>query len=627
MSESGGSAQEAGRPRQTTPSTRRPEAAPRPDPSSGEPNPNPLLAPPSAVKAPCLGSARSMDTFWFPQLSPGGHDDTTSRRVRRGFDSDKELVFLTCCRQYPKAVGWSLLLFLTVVLEAYGKSLLFGFVAFPAFQRKYGTLRAGARPGSGDYEISSAWQIGLQNATYACELVGLLTHGYITYIVGYRKVMMGSLLWLCMSVFPAVFANSITTLLVSQALCAEQLARCWPSSFRDPRPDRAAGIPWGVIQTLAATYAAEVVPSGLRPYVLSNINICWVAGQLLGTGVLRAMLHNTSEWSYRLPVILQWAWAVPLLVGVSFAPESPWWFVRHERPRDARRSLGRLCSRPGAHIDDSIALMEHINGVEKELNYGGATYSDLFKGVNCRRTEISCVAWICQALSGGVLTGYAAYFFEQAGFSPSDSFSLSTGMYGMALVGGAISWLLVSKIGRRKLYVFGLASTVVLLSAGGIVSAASASSAVGDWNLGGLIILMTFVYDLTIGPVCYIVVAEVPSTRLRVKTVALARVVYNAAMMFNAAVVPNMLNPAVWGIHGKSCFLYAGTALCCLVWCLFRLPETKGLSYLELDILFEKKAPARKFAEVQDRLSKSAYLTVSRAERLTDSWHGWLAYS
>lgn len=51
--------------------------------------------------------------------------------------------------------------------------------------------------------------------------------------------------------------------------------------------------------------------------------MCWVIGQLLGTGILRSLVHNDSEWSYRLPFALQWAFAVPLLIGIAFAPESP----------------------------------------------------------------------------------------------------------------------------------------------------------------------------------------------------------------------------------------------------------------------------------------------------------------
>jgi SP family general alpha glucoside:H+ symporter-like MFS transporter len=33
----------------------------------------------------------------------------------------------------------------------------------------------------------------------------------------------------------------------------------------------------------------------------------------------------------------------------------------------------------------------------------------------------------------------------------------------------------------------------------------------------------------------------------------------------------------------------------CLLWCWFRLPETKDRSFGEIDTLFENKVPARKF--------------------------------
>lgn len=53
-------------------------------------------------------------SLWLPQTHTS---DSTTRRVYRGFADEKEATFFACCRQYPKAVGWSLLLFLTVVME------------------------------------------------------------------------------------------------------------------------------------------------------------------------------------------------------------------------------------------------------------------------------------------------------------------------------------------------------------------------------------------------------------------------------------------------------------------------------------------------------------------------------
>ncbi|KAJ6443789.1 maltose permease [Purpureocillium lavendulum] len=551
-------------------------------------------------------SSSAADTLWLPDLSTDFDD--TKRRIRRGLAADKEMTFLNCCRRYPKAVGWTLLLFLTVVLEAYGKVVISGLLAFPTFKRKYGhpAPSLDKSPDEDVFEIAPEWQIGLQNAAVTCEIIGLLAHGYITYIIGYRKVLVGSLIWLCVAIFPAFFAQNIGTLVASQALC---------------------GLSWGVIQTLAATYAAEVVPSGLRAHILSNVNMCWVVGQLFGTGILRIFVDGTTEWSYRIPFALQWAFALPLLIGVCFAPDSPWWLIRHERPDDARDSLHRLSNRASVAINDTIALMEHTNAIEKKLNYGGATYMDLFKGANRRRTEISCVVWVCQAISGAIWAGYAPYFFEQAGFNPANSFNLSIGMYGLAILGGMIAWGLLLKIGRRTLYLAGLASAVVLLVVGGTVSATMGAHSGALWALGAVIILATFTYDLTLGPVCYILVAEVPSTRLRVKTVALARVAYNIVMIVNHVLVLTMLNPTGWNLEGKVCFVYAGAAFICLIWCYFRLPETKGLSYLELDILFEKRAPAAKFVQLRDRLANSAYFSMTDADRLRNTWHGWLAYS
>lgn len=53
-------------------------------------------------------------------------------------------------------------------------------------------------------------------------------------------------------------------------------------------------------------------------------NLCWVFGQLIATGVLTSMLKRTDEWGYRIPFAIQWMWPLPLIVGICFAPESPW---------------------------------------------------------------------------------------------------------------------------------------------------------------------------------------------------------------------------------------------------------------------------------------------------------------
>jgi SP family general alpha glucoside:H+ symporter-like MFS transporter len=157
----------------------------------------------------------AIEVLWLPR---GSHSsDDTGEKVRRALNNEKDMTILGCCKQFPKAIFWSLLLFLTVVMEGYDKSLVAGFVAFPAFRRRYGELY---ETESGPmYEISPLWQTALQVSAIACEVIGLLLHGWITYSIGYKKMMLISLAWMCLAVFPAFFAHNIAVLVASQALC------------------------------------------------------------------------------------------------------------------------------------------------------------------------------------------------------------------------------------------------------------------------------------------------------------------------------------------------------------------------------------------------------------------------
>jgi MFS transporter, SP family, general alpha glucoside:H+ symporter len=162
--------------------------------------------------------------LWLPRASTSSSG--TGARVQRGLTAEKEMSLLDCCKKYPKAISWSILLFLTVVMEAYDKSLISGFIAFPAFRRQYGEprLQLTKYPEAQDYEISPLWQMGLQNAAVACEIIGLLAHGYLTYIIGYRRMMMIALAWLSLAILPAFFAPTIGVMVTAQALCGEFLA-------------------------------------------------------------------------------------------------------------------------------------------------------------------------------------------------------------------------------------------------------------------------------------------------------------------------------------------------------------------------------------------------------------------
>lgn len=107
--------------------------------------------------------------------------------------------------------------------------------------------------------------------------------------------------------------------------------------------------------------------------------------------------------------------------------------------------------------------------------------------------------------------------------------------------------------------------------------------------------IWTFVYQLTVGPICFVIISEISSTRLRGRTIAIATAVQAAANIIFTVAMPYILNSDQANWRGKTGFLFGGISLICCIWCWIRLPESRGRTFEELDILFDRKVPARQF--------------------------------
>jgi SP family general alpha glucoside:H+ symporter-like MFS transporter len=191
------------------------------------------------------------------------------------------------------------------------------------------------------------------------------------------------------------------------------------------------------------------------------------------------------------------------------------------------------------------------------------------------------------------------------------------GQYALGAIGTIGSWFLMARIGRRSIYLCGAASLLVLLISIGIASIFPSTNKGSRWAIGAMLLLFTSVYDLTVGPVCYALVAEMSSTRLKAKTIVLARNLYNVSGIIVNILTTYQLTPkpSGWGWGGKSAFFWAGTCAMCVIWIYFRLPEPKGRTYAEMDILFEDKVPARRFKDTKlDTFGRVPANTVSKRE-------------
>lgn len=276
-----------------------------------------------------------------------------------------------------------------------------------------------------------------------------------------------------------------------------------------------------------------------------------------------------------------------------------WWLIRHGRIDEAKEAVRKLISpRPGVdfNIDAHVEMMVVTDKFEKQTQ-AGANYWHCFQGSDLRRTEISAMVCITQAFCGVPFMGYGIQFMERAGLDTDAAFNLSVAQSCVGFVGCIIAWWVMTYFGRRSLYLAGLSSMFVILMIIGFLGLAPESNSGASWAVGALIIFMLFLFQLSLGPICYTIFAEVPSTRLRIKTVAIARASYNSAVFINNAIMPKIVGRNDWNWGAKGGFFWAGVDFLFLAWTWFRLPESKGLTYVELDLLFDHKIATRQFSQ------------------------------
>lgn len=94
----------------------------------------------------------------------------------------------------------------------------------------------------------------------------------------------------------------------------------------------------------------------------------------------------------------------------------------------------------------------------------------------------------------------------------------------------------------------------------------------------------------------YALVSELPSSLLRNKSVVIARFSYAVVNVVANVISPYQLNPSAWNWGAASGLFWGGFCAIGTVFTYFYVPEPKGRTVGELDLLFEQKVSARHFS-------------------------------
>ncbi|KAK4186637.1 hypothetical protein QBC35DRAFT_265564 [Podospora australis] len=527
---------------------------------------------------------------------------------------ERDMTFGQALKADRRLIWYSIGFSGTIIMEGYGLALITYLFTLNEFNKKFGELKPDAAGGPPKYDVEYIYKALLPLTAQFGSLIGLAITPALTKWLGYKYTTLVMLAASGLLVCTPFFAPNMKVLLAGFML---------------------QGIPWGVFQVVSPAYASEISTVQLRPILTTWNNLCWVIGQFVAAAILKGFEDVKSDMGFRIPFSFQWIFSTALFFVILFAPESPYSHLQKKNTPLARKAIVKLVRKGNVELAEAkLALMQHtLHQEEKQGNAGSGEqnrwqrFTQTLRGSDRKRTEIACITWLIQAMCGSSLISWAPKLFESAGLSASAALSVNIALPAAGLVGTLLSWWLMHYMGRRSIYLYGLLAMAVLLTGCGCASFAPGSTS--GWAAGGILTVYTLVYDLTVGPICYSIVAEIPSIRHRAATLSAARGTYLAANLVNHFLTPKMVDKGegAWGLGAKTGFVYAALCLLGAVYTWGRIPETNGLSTRSLDILFQHGASAREFsnakaaefereereraAELRRQTSKTSFLSVN----------------
>ncbi|PVH69162.1 general substrate transporter [Cadophora sp. DSE1049] len=377
-----------------------------------------------------------------------------------------------------------------------------------------------------------------------------------------------------------------------------------------------AGVGVGAASMLTPLYVSENAPRSIRGGLTGIYQLNVTIGIMMSFWVNYGSLqHSKGDSIWQVPLALQMLPAVFMLVGVSLCNESPRFLAKQDNWEKATHVLTTLRNLPADHPYVRMELEDMREQLENERRMvGGASFMDLQREMwlipgNRKRALISIGLMVCQQMTGtNAINYYAPQIFKNLGIVGPSTGLFATGIYGVVKVVACAVFLLfvADSLGRRwSLLWTSIAQGTCMFIIGIYVltNPPKAGAPISPFGYVALVCIFLFaaIFQFGWGPVCWILVSEIPTARLRAMNVAIAAATQWLFNFVVAQAVPRMLvnvGKAGYGtyfIFGSFCF-----SMFVFVW--FLIPETKGVSLEKMDALFGV-VESPKFADEEARSS------------------------
>ncbi|WVQ97251.1 hypothetical protein IAU59_004362 [Kwoniella sp. CBS 9459] len=368
-----------------------------------------------------------------------------------------------------------------------------------------------------------------------------------------------------------------------------------------------AGIGIGMLGVLAPLYQSEIAHPSARGMLTATFQFFLGIGAIVAGWIAYglAQTHKEAPIAWRLPLALQMAPALPLLLLSFTLPESPRWLMIKGREADALRSLARLHAQGDENdplVQGEFNLMREK--VEEEAHHSQSWSALFVDRTNARKVLYGVILQFSVQMTGvSAIQYYAASVYKSVGFSSNTALLINSINNINALFGELLCILFVDKIGRRFPLIWG---NILAGSCFAVATALAKQFYVGSGTRGMGIgfVAVLYIYNLgfsaCIGPLSWIYPVEIFNTAVRAKATALTTMAAWIANFMIGQVSPKAFDDIHWKYY--LVFTVCGFTNALTFWALF--PETKGRTLEEMDGYFRDThwfVPASKQKDISSR--------------------------
>ncbi|KAB8068534.1 general substrate transporter [Aspergillus leporis] len=348
----------------------------------------------------------------------------------------------------------------------------------------------------------------------------------------------------------------------------------------------------GIATNAIPVYQGECAPPSLRGLMAGTYNAFLMIGGLAAALIVYLCRHIPNDWAWRGVVVAQIA--IPALgwVSLPFLPESPHWLIRRGRLVEATSMLRRLRG-PTFPAEEEIVVLQRAIEEDRERREASTWASCFSDPVNRRRTIICVGAQIFQQAQGiSFVANYQAVFLSQIGFR--QVLLMSVVVYVIGVVANMLSMMTTDRMGRHSVLLYAAAVLgACMMTIGGLTSGGTSHMSY-SMQIAAVVMLMLwfFCFQITWGPVAWVITSEVPPAQVREKMVTLS-----GFAAYGTGLVIVFVNPYTQGaIGGNVAFIYGTLSVVALLFVYFFIPELRQRSLEEIDEMFNKKLPTRSFS-------------------------------